>query len=425
MTSDDSAADGFAKPGTTLEGRVAQLLRLMGYNVARNQIIEGHEIDVYGEKEGRKIVVECKEYYTGLVDREKILIFSAKVRDIRPEEAWFVTISDFDQSSFELCKRYGIRAINGYDLEELEDEAIAKKGQVAPGQLPPEDRYLRLLERRRTELSREKRRFEEIGRVAEQVNSLRRQQIALPPFLFPTTARDLEERYIWLHELEEMPKTCEDGTVKDIVVNLGSQPRIKGFEVTKVSKYSLAAVIALAVLGINLLAMYYFEPWLFDPRRRIDNLSLLIIPRLSPTIIVAIATVVLRRSLVYRRTSRSVRSAFETQFVNNMLYLPSGSRSLVDDPFDMSSQRLHYFGMNLVDGADIGHPINYVIERSTWLIQGIQVRLSPEISKDTGHEEIIIPVTNAEFDVSEKLSRIKVNAVYVLGDTFLKEKKMS
>jgi hypothetical protein len=51
--------------------------------------------------------------------------------------------------------------------------------------------------------------------------------------------------------------------------------------------------------------------------------------------------------------------------------------------------------------------------------------LAPEISKDTGHEEIIIPVANAEFEVSEKLSRIKVNAVYVLGDAFLKEKKMS
>jgi hypothetical protein len=71
----------------------------------------------------------------------------------------------------------------------LEGEAITAKGQVTPGQLPPEDRYLRLLERRRTELSREKRRFEEIGRVAEQVNSLRRQQIVLPPFLLARASR--------------------------------------------------------------------------------------------------------------------------------------------------------------------------------------------------------------------------------------------
>jgi hypothetical protein len=108
-----------------------------------------------------------------------------------------------------------------------------------------------------------------------------------------------------------------------------------------------------------------------------------------------------------------------------MLYLPDSSHSLKDDPFDVLSQRLHNLTMNLVDGADIGYPVNYVVERSTWLVQGIQVRLASEISKDTGHKEIIIPVANAQFEVSEKLSRIKVNAVYVLGDTFLKERKMN
>jgi len=236
---------------------------------------------------------------------------------------------------------------------------------------------------------------------------------------------DLEERYIWLRELEEVPKTCQDGTVKGIVVNLGSQPRIKGFEVTKVSKYSFAAVIALAVLGINLLAMYYFEPWLFDPKRMMDTWNLLMIPRLSPTIIAVVFAVALRRWLIYRRTSRSVRPAGDFQFVNNVIYIPDDSRSLASDPFDVLSQRLYNLRMNLVDGADIGYPVNYVVERSTWLIQGIQVRLASEISKDTGHEEIIIPVTNAEFEMSEKLSTIKVNAVYVLGDTFLKERKMT
>jgi hypothetical protein len=422
MISDGSAVEGFAKRGTTLEGRVAQLLRLMGYDVVRNQTVEGHEIDVSGKKNGRRIIVECKEYYTELIPRELILIFSAKVRDIKPDESWFVTISDFDQSALELCKRYGIRPVNGYDLEELEDEAIVKKGDVAPGTIPAEDRYLRLLERRRTELSREKRRYEEISRVAEQVNSLRKQQIALPPFLFPTTERDLEERYISLRELEEMPKTCQDGTIQGIVVNLGLQPRVKGFDVTRVKKYSLAAVVALAVLGINLLAMYYFEPRFFDPRRMMDTWNLLVISRLAPTLFAIVFAVVLRRSLIIRRTYRSVIPVSDSQFLNNVLCLPGVSHSLVDDPFDMLSQRLYNLRMSLVDGAEIGYPVNYVVERSTWLIQGIHVRLSPEHSKDTGLEEITIPVANAQFELSEKLSRIKVNAVYVLGDTFLKER---
>lgn len=32
----------------------------------------------------------------------------------------------------------------------------------------------------------------------------------------PVSAR-LEERYMWLRELEEMPKTCQDGTIQGIV----------------------------------------------------------------------------------------------------------------------------------------------------------------------------------------------------------------
>ena len=62
-------------------------------------------------KDGKKIIVECKEYYTQLISRDLILIFSTKVRDIMPDEAWFVTINDFEPSALELCKRYGIRSI--------------------------------------------------------------------------------------------------------------------------------------------------------------------------------------------------------------------------------------------------------------------------------------------------------------------------
>jgi Holliday junction resolvase-like predicted endonuclease len=425
MTSNESAPEGFVKRGTTLEGRVAQLLRLMGYNVTRNQTIEGHEIDVYGEKDGNRLIVECKEYHKTLISRELIMIFSARVRDIKPDESWFVTIYDFDQSALELCKRYGIRAINGYDLEELEDEAIVKKGSIAPGAIPAEDRYLRLLERRRTELSREKRRYEEISRVAGQVNSLRQQRIELPAFLFPKTQSDLEEKYLWLNDLEEMPKMCQDATIERMIVNLGPQPRVKGFEVVKKSKYSLAAMIALMVLAANILVAYYFEPWFFDLRRRPDSWNLMVLPYFLPTIIIAISAVIFRKSLVYRRTTRSVRPATDSQLVNNVLYLAEAAHSIIADPFDVSSQRLYDLRLNLANGDELGVPINYVVEKGTWLIRGIQVRLVHEISKDTGAEDIIVPLANAEFQLSDIASRIQVNALYVLSDSFLKEKKMS
>ena len=137
--------EGFPKPGTTLEGRVANLLRLMGYNVSRNIFIKDHEIDVYAEKDSENIIVECKEYYTQKISRDLILIFNTKVRDIMPSESWFVTINDFDSSARELCNRYGIRAVNGYLLEEFEDSAIKKIGDVDFGDIPREDRLLRRL----------------------------------------------------------------------------------------------------------------------------------------------------------------------------------------------------------------------------------------------------------------------------------------
>ena len=370
------AAEGFAKRGTTLEGLVAQLLRLMGYSVIRNQIIEGHEIDVYAEKDSRKIIIECKEYYTELIPRELILIFSAKVRDIKPDESWFVTISDFDASALELCKRYGIRAVNGYDLEELEDEAIVKKGSAVPGEIPAEDRYLRLLERRRTELSREKSRYEGIGRVAGQINSLRQQRIELPAFLFPTTMSDLEEKYIWLNDLENMQKMCPNATVERIIASLGAPPRIKGFEVMKKNEYHLAVVLALMALFVNIVFAYYSIPWFFNLRRTPDVWTLVGLAYFLPSILATILAWYFRRKLVYTRIRRSVTPATDSQLMNNVLYLPEATRSENIDSLDVSSHKLYDLRISLVDGDELGYPNNFIIEKGSWLIQGIQVLCS-------------------------------------------------
>jgi hypothetical protein len=84
------------------------------------------------------------------------------------------------------------------------------------------------------------------------------------------------------------------------------------------------------------------------------------------------------RSLVYRRTTRSVRPATDSQLVNNVLYLAEATHSTIADPFDVSSQRLYDLRLNLANGDELGQPINYVVEKGTWLIQGIQVRLVHE-----------------------------------------------
>ena len=87
------------------------------------------------------------------------------------------------------------------------------------------------------------RRYEDIRRVVGQIDSLRMQQIELPPFLFPT--EDLEGKYIWLKDLEKMPKISKEGTVDDIIVNMGGQPQLLGFKISKQNTFPLTPFIIL------------------------------------------------------------------------------------------------------------------------------------------------------------------------------------
>ena len=405
----EESPEGFAKRGTTLEGRVAQLLRLMGYNVSRSHVIEGHEIDVYGETDGKRIIVECKEYYTQLIPRDLILIFATKVRDIHPDEAWFVTINDFEPSALELCRRYDIRSVNGYDLEEFEDEAIKQKGDVNLGNIPPEDRYLRRLNRRRTELSREKRRSGEIRRVIDQINSLRIQRIDLPPYLFPATERDLEEKYIWLSDLEKMPKRVEDGSISDIIVNLGGQPQVRGFKITKEKEYPLALPLILGILGLSFLLIFLQGPL---------NLQYYLIP-----IILSIVVYYFRDKITHNTTQIMNRRCSDAEVGRTSIFFPRSSEPFVDDPGDISSQDLFDLDMQLVDKTNLGESIDLVVEKGTWMIRGVQVQVNQEIAQETGVEKSIIPIKNLEFLTEEGQHKIKVNALYVLGDTFFTERK--
>lgn len=415
--------EGFAKKGTNLEGRVAQLLRLMGFTVSRNEIIEDHEIDVLGEKEGKKIIVECKEYYTQLIPRDLILIFSTKVQDINPDEAWFVTIYDFEPSALELCKRYGIRAINGYDLEELEDQAIIHKGEVELGSIPAEDRYLRLLKRRRTILSREKRRYEEIKKIVEQINSLRIHKIELPPFLFPTTERDLEEKYIWLKDLESMPKISDEGSISETIVNLGGQPSVRGFKISSERKFPIAPFIAIISLILSYVLLYYREPWVFSPAQ---NIWYIITPLeyFLPSLILSIIVIYFRKRLVYTHIKIINRIFFDAEIGENVLYFPRVSKPFVDAHWDLPSQKMYELDVILVDKTHLGKSNNYIVEKGSGLIRALQIRLDTEISEETGFAKTIIPTQNIDFSITYGRPEIKINALYVLSEKFFQEKKM-
>lgn len=399
--------EGFPKPGTTLEGRVAHLFRMMGYDVSRNYFIEGHEIDVYAEKGDERIIVECKEYYRQLISRDLILIFTTKVRDIRPSEAWFVTIFDFEPSAIELCNRYGIRAVNGYSLEEYEDEAIKNIGSVEYGDIPREDRILRRLKQRRAELSKENRRQVDIRRVVKQINGLRIQKIELPSYLMPASEQDLEEKYIWLSGIDKMPKISEEGTVQNIIVHIGNIPHVKGFKISKELKTELWIAAVLLTWAVSIAAIWQrFEVYY------------LIIP-------LAITGVIYyyREKVVYKTTRTVYRKTADSIIGSEAIVIPVSQEEFTETLGDYPFPDLIGLDSLLVDQSKVGVSSDFIVEKGSWVIKGLQIVLNQEIMSEVGNSTAIIPMQNAEFSILAKKREIKIKALYVLDDYFLKERK--
>lgn len=401
--------EGFPKPGTTLEGRVAHLFRMMGYDVSRNYFIEGHEIDVYAEKGEVRIIVECKEYYRQLISRDLILIFNTKVRDIRPSEAWFVTIFDFEPSAIELCNRYGIRAVNGYSLEEYEDEAIKNIGSVEYGDIPREDRILRRLKQRRAELSKENRRQVDIRRVVKQINGLRIQKIELPLYLMPASEQDLEEKYIWLSGIDRMPKISEEGTVQNIIVHIGNVPHVKGFEISKELKTDLWIVAVLLTWAISVAAIWQ--------RFAMDYFYLII-----PLIITGVIYFY-REKLVYKTTRMTYRKTSDSIIGSEAIVIPVSQEEFIDTIGDYPFPYLIGLDSLLVDQRKVGVSSDFIVEKESWIIKGLQIILNQEIISEVGNSTAIIPMQNAEFSILAGKREIKIKALYVLDDYFLKERK--
>lgn len=399
--------EGFLKAGTTLEGRVATLFRLMGYNVSRNIFIEDHEIDVYAEKDGERIIVECKEYYTQLISRDLILIFNTKVRDIMPSEAWFVTINDFDSSARELCNRYGIRAVNGYLFEEFEDLAIKKIGEVEFGDIPREDRLLRRLRQRRSELSKENRRIGEIRKVIDQISELRVQQIKLAPYFMPASESDLEEKYVWLSTIHALPKITEEGSVENIIVNVEGSPLVRGFKIIKESETKLYLPVLIFMWLLSIVAIYGGLEFSY----------------ISIPLVLTAVLYYYREKMVYKTEKIINRKISDSILESDKILLQGESEQFADDFGDYPFPDLLNLDMCLIDESHVGFSIDFIVEKQSWLIRGILLQLNQKYVSEIGDSKTIIPVQNAKFSFTQVKKEIKINALYVLDDNFLMGKK--
>ena len=105
--------------GFNFEQLMAEILKEYGYSAVTNQIVQGfcvsHEIDIVGEKDGERFMVECKYHhlpgaYTGI---KETLYTWARLQDLqkgsgagktkRFDKAWLVTNTKFSPDSL----RYG------------------------------------------------------------------------------------------------------------------------------------------------------------------------------------------------------------------------------------------------------------------------------------------------------------------------------
>ncbi len=95
-----SALSALGPSGYPFEKYVARLLKVYGYEVETDKVLEGycvsHEVDVYGTKDNEHAVIECKYHSNGgnATDVKVALYIHARFEDIRKA---FVTNSDKEE----------------------------------------------------------------------------------------------------------------------------------------------------------------------------------------------------------------------------------------------------------------------------------------------------------------------------------------
>ena len=183
---------GSVRRGTSLEDRVAALLRNLGYVTELHKIMAGHEIDVWGEREdGRTIAVECKEHYSsGPFYASEVVKFVGVIADLRniygvPDDAMFVSITGFTDDAKDLLERNDIIPADRETLLSLEQK-IKSLEDLKPATRIQDKAILKL----RAELSALRREFNrrmEIDKLSSQIEDLklRLELQTLPSFLQP------------------------------------------------------------------------------------------------------------------------------------------------------------------------------------------------------------------------------------------------
>jgi hypothetical protein len=247
--------------------------------------------------------------------------------------------------------------------------------------------------------------------------------LELPPFLFPTTGRDLEDKYIWLSEIESKPKIFEEGTIEDTIINLRSQPMVKEFKSSSFQKIYLYPIISFLLVIASLALIYYQQPWVFSPGFDIWKV-ITPVQYLFPSIIL-IAILYNYRERVVVKIPKTINVSFaDAQIGDIAIYFPIDSHPFIEDTWDIISRYIYNLNIHLIDNTYLGKSKNFIIEKRNGFIRGIDVLLDSNISKEIGKNNIIVPLENVGISLVNNIPTINVNALYVLSENFFKETKL-
>jgi len=204
------------------------------------------------------------------------------------------------------------------------------------------------------ELSREKRRESEIRRVVEQINSIRKKPLDLPAFLFPTSGSDLEEKYVWLNDLEKMPKITEVGEIGTTIINISSQPKVKGFMLSITQRRNLTTYFIALVWVLTGIAFYVREPWWFDVLRSGEIEIIAPITYIAIAFILSIIIFLLKGILVIQSLKITTIPSHNAVFFGRTLLFQTMSEELSLKPLDIQCQRMYNRNVYLIDQQYLG-----------------------------------------------------------------------
>ncbi len=117
------------RKGSLLERDVARMFRLIGFKPQLNARVDGYEIDVLVNIQGRMIAVECKQYERGSLNVSNLIHeWSSKGKVLGFQKVVLVIVGyKVKKEHFELAEKCGVAIWDEEKFEELFSEAIERR----------------------------------------------------------------------------------------------------------------------------------------------------------------------------------------------------------------------------------------------------------------------------------------------------------